>query len=96
MLRGAQGETGIALKPYPTAPPRRELSGRVPFAFRGVQRDIIPNQNVNPERGFGLKQRGQKRTKRDRKAIIRAAGWTDQRSFAVNVPTNNVHLVFGK
>src|SRR5205085_1805013 len=79
MLRGAQGKTGIALKPYPTASVRRELSGRVPFALHGVQRDMIPNQNVDLERGFGLKQRGEKGTKLDRKAIIRAAGWTDQR-----------------
>ena len=46
--------------------------------------------------GLSSSNRRQERTERDRQAVVRAAGWSDQRRFAVNIPANDVHLPLGK
>lgn len=90
VLGRTERQRGVQMKPHAAVRAGGEFRSRIPFPFRGVKRDKVPDENVDAQAGTSLDQRAQEWTKLLRQAVIRASGSSDQPGFTVNVPPDDI------
>jgi len=84
---------GIQVKPDAAVGVGAEFGRGIPFPLGSVERDEVPDENVDPQGGTPLDQRAQQWAELFRQTIIRSPGLSDQPGFAMDIPTDDVNEI---
>ncbi|WP_245471907.1 hypothetical protein [Bradyrhizobium nanningense] len=90
MLGRTERKRGIQFKPDAAVGVGGEFCRGIPFPFGGVERDEVPDENVDPQSRPAVDECAQEWAKLFGQAVIRPPRGSDQPGLAMDIPTDDV------